>query len=109
MTHIIAVTACPSGVAHTYMAAESLESAAKAKGWQVKVETQGSIGIENELTAEEIAAADMVILTKDIGIKFERAFCRENYRARQYQRCGQARRRHHEQDRQPPFPERLKP
>lgn len=64
MTHIIAVTACPSGVAHTYMAAESLESAAKAKGWQVKVETQGSIGIENELTAEEIAAADMVILTK---------------------------------------------
>ncbi|WP_213083424.1 PTS fructose transporter subunit IIB, partial [Escherichia coli] len=49
MTHIIAVTACPSGVAHTYMAAESLESAAKAKGWQVKVETQGSIGIENEL------------------------------------------------------------
>lgn len=52
MTKIIAVTACPSGVAHTYMAAESLESAAKAKGWQVKVETQGSIGIENELTAE---------------------------------------------------------
>ncbi|MDZ3172394.1 PTS fructose-like transporter subunit IIB [Klebsiella pneumoniae] len=75
MTHIIAVTACPSGVAHTYMAAESLESAAKAKGWQVKVETQGSIGIENELTAEEIAAADiMVILTKDIGIKFEERF-----------------------------------
>ncbi|WP_049164479.1 PTS fructose-like transporter subunit IIB [Klebsiella variicola] len=72
MTHIIAVTACPSGVAHTYMAAESLESA--AKGWQVKVETQGSIGIENELTAEEIAAADMVILTKDIGIKFEERF-----------------------------------
>lgn len=64
----------PSGVAHTYMAAESLESAAKAKGWQVKVETQGSIGIENELTAEEIAAADMVILTKDIGIKFEERF-----------------------------------
>jgi fructose-specific PTS system IIB-like component len=73
MTHIIAVTACPSGVAHTYMAAESLESA-EAKGWQVKVETQGSIGIENELTAEEIAA-DMVILTKDIGI-IRRAFCR---------------------------------
>ena len=45
MTKIIAVTACPSGVAHTYMAAESLESAAKAKGWQVKGVTQGSIGI----------------------------------------------------------------
>ena len=47
MTRIIAVTACPSGVAHTYMAAESLESAARAKGWQVKVETQCSIGIVN--------------------------------------------------------------
>ena len=56
MTKIIAVTACPSGVAHTYMAAEALESAAKAKGWEVKVET------------------DMVILTKDIGIKFEERF-----------------------------------
>ncbi len=54
MTKIIAVTACPSGVAHTYMAAEALESAAKAKGWEVrKVETQGSIGLENELTAED--------------------------------------------------------
>lgn len=67
MTKIIAVTACPSGVAHTYMAAEALESAAKAKGWEVKVETQGSIGLENELTAEDVASADMVILTKDIA------------------------------------------
>ena len=74
MTHIIAVTACPSGVAHTYMAAESLESDAKAKGWQIKVETQGSIGIENELTAEDVARADIVILTRDIGIKFEERF-----------------------------------
>ena len=74
MTKIIAVTACPSGVAHTYMAAEALESAAKAKGWQVKVETQGSIGLENELTAADVAEADMVILTKDIGIKFEERF-----------------------------------
>ena len=74
MTKIFAVTACPSGVAHTYMAAESLESAAKAKGWEVKVETQGSIGLENELTAEDVASADMVILTKDIGIKFEERF-----------------------------------
>ena len=74
MTKIIAVTACPSGVAHTYMAAEALESAAKAKGWEVKVETQGSIGLENELTAEDVASADMVILTKDIGIKFEERF-----------------------------------
>ncbi|ODS04424.1 PTS fructose-like transporter subunit IIB [Vibrio scophthalmi] len=69
MTNIIAVTACPSGVAHTYMAAEAIEAAAKAKGWNCSVETQGSIGIENELTEEVIAAADVVILTKDIDIK----------------------------------------
>ena len=74
MTNIIAVTACPSGVAHTYMAAEALESAAKAKGWQVKVETQGSIGLENELSPADVAAADIVILTRDIGIKFEERF-----------------------------------
>lgn len=74
MTKIVAVTACPSGVAHTYMAAEALESAARAKGWQVKVETQGSIGLENELSVDDVAAADVVILTKDIGIKFEERF-----------------------------------
>lgn len=74
MTRIIAVTACPSGVAHTYMAAEALENAAKAKGWDVKVETQGSIGLENELSTSDVAAADVVILTKDIGIKYEERF-----------------------------------
>lgn len=74
MTKIIAVTACPSGVAHTYMAAEAIERAAKAKGWACKVETQGSIGLENELTVDDVAAADIVILTKDIGIKFEERF-----------------------------------
>lgn len=74
MTSIVAVTACPSGVAHTYMAAEAVEAAAKAKGWICKVETQGSIGIENELSAEDIAGADIVILTKDIGIKNEDRF-----------------------------------
>lgn len=60
-------------IGRKYFTAEERETG-KAKGWQVKVETQGSIGIENELTAEEIAAADMVILTKDIGIKFEERF-----------------------------------
>lgn len=69
MKKIIAVTACPSGVAHTYMAAESIFQAAKAKGWECKVETQGSIGIENELSKDDIKVADIVILTKDIGIK----------------------------------------
>ena len=74
MTKIIAVTACPSGLAHTYMASEALESAAKAIGWEVKVETQGSIGLENELTPSDVAQADIVILTKDIGIKFKERF-----------------------------------
>lgn len=74
MANIIAVTACPSGVAHTYMAAEALERAAKNRGWQCKVETQGSIGLENELTPQDVAEADLVILTKDIGIKFEERF-----------------------------------
>ena len=74
MYHIIAVTACPSGVAHTYMAAEAIESAAKTKGWNCKVETQGSIGIENELSHSDVATADIVILTKDIGIKNEARF-----------------------------------
>ncbi|MFA1240651.1 PTS fructose-like transporter subunit IIB [Serratia odorifera] len=74
MANIIAVTACPSGVAHTYMAAEAIEHAATARGWPCKVETQGSIGQENPLTPEDIAAADIVILTNDIGIKFEERF-----------------------------------
>lgn len=74
MTKVVAVTACPSGVAHTYMAAEAVEAAAKAKGWACKVETQGSIGTENELTSAEVAAADVVILTKDIDIAGEERF-----------------------------------
>ncbi|KGD72032.1 PTS system fructose-like transporter subunit EIIB [Tatumella morbirosei] len=74
MTKIIAVTACPSGVAHTYMAAEALETAAKSRGWQVKVETQGSLGQENTLTENDISEADLVILTKDIGIQNEERF-----------------------------------
>lgn len=66
---IVAVTSCPSGVAHTYMAAEAIEKAAKAAGIGVKVETQGSIGIENELTPSDVSEADVVILTKDMDIK----------------------------------------
>ncbi|MGF1729053.1 PTS fructose-like transporter subunit IIB [Photobacterium kasasachensis] len=71
---VLGVTSCPSGVAHTYMAAEALETAAKDKGWEVKIETQGSIGIENEITANEVASADIIILTKDIAIKNEERF-----------------------------------
>ena len=71
---IVAVTSCPSGVAHTYLAAESLEVAAKEKGIEIAVETQGSIGIENELDKNAILEADAVILTNNIGIKNEERF-----------------------------------
>ncbi|GCF93550.1 fructose-like phosphotransferase enzyme IIB component 2 [Enterococcus florum] len=71
---LVAVTACPSGVAHTYLAAESLEVAAKKNNIAIHVETQGSIGIENALTSDQIAAADAVILTNNIGIKNEERF-----------------------------------
>jgi len=72
--NFLAVTACPSGVAHTYMAAEAIEKAAKARGIKIKVETQGSIGIENRITMEEVKNADAIILTKDIGIKEKERF-----------------------------------
>lgn len=71
---LVAVTACPSGVAHTYLAAESLEIAAKKNNVEINVETQGSIGIENELTPEQIKDAEAVILTNNIGIKNEERF-----------------------------------
>lgn len=70
----LAVTACPSGVAHTYMSAEALEKAAKNKGIEIKIETQGSIGIENRITPEDVASADAVILTKDMPIIDEDRF-----------------------------------
>lgn len=74
MMKIVAVTACPSGVAHTYMAAESLQQAAEKAGIAVQVETQGGIGIENELSTETISAADYVILSKEVAIKNEDRF-----------------------------------
>ncbi|SQF66061.1 PTS system fructose-specific transporter subunit IIB [Streptococcus dysgalactiae subsp. equisimilis] len=74
MLKLVAVTACPSGVAHTYLAAESLEVAAKKLGINIFVETQGSIGIENALTDEAIQEADAVILTNAIAIKNEDRF-----------------------------------
>ncbi len=57
---IVAVTACPTGIAHTYMAAEQLEKTAKKLGHTIKVETQGAMGIENELTQADMDAADGV-------------------------------------------------
>lgn len=69
---VLAVTACPTGIAHTYMAAESLEAAAKDMGIAIKVETNGSGGIKNRLTAEEIAACDCVIIAADKQVETAR-------------------------------------
>ncbi|WP_396326684.1 PTS fructose transporter subunit IIC [Jeotgalibaca sp. MA1X17-3] len=69
---LIAATGCPTGIAHTYMAQEALEQAAKKKGITIKVETHGQIGVENELTTEEIAGADAVIIASDKDVNAER-------------------------------------
>jgi fructose-specific phosphotransferase system IIB component len=66
---IVAVTACPTGIAHTYMAAEQLEKTAKALGHQIKVETQGAMGIENELSAKDIREAEAAIFAVDIDVE----------------------------------------
>jgi PTS system fructose-specific IIC component len=62
---LLAITSCPNGIAHTYMAAEKLSKAAQKMGVEMKVETQGSIGVENELTADEIKQADGIIIAAD--------------------------------------------
>ena len=69
---ILAVTSCPTGIAHTYMAAEGLEKAARAKGWKIKVETRGSAGAKNVLTAQEIEAADCIIVAADAQVPMDR-------------------------------------
>lgn len=69
---ILGVTACPTGIAHTYMAAEAIEKAAKAKGYEVKVETRGSVGVENALTDQDIADADVIVLACDMASPTDR-------------------------------------
>lgn len=71
---IVGVAACTVGIAHTYIAQEKLENAAKKAGFTMKVETQGTIGIENELTQEEIDQADIVILAIDVKISGRERF-----------------------------------
>lgn len=65
---IVGVAACTSGIAHTYIAKQKLEKAAKALGHEVHIETQGTIGTEDELSKEEIKQADVVIIAEDIKI-----------------------------------------
>ncbi len=71
---LVAVTACPTGIAHTYMAAEQLEKTAKALGHEIKVETQGAMGIENELSSADIASAQAAIFATDIEVEQRERF-----------------------------------
>ena len=66
---ILAITACPTGIAHTYMAAESLELLGKKLGHAIKVETQGAMGIENELTPDDVAGAQALIIASEVPIQ----------------------------------------
>lgn len=69
---ILAITSCPNGIAHTYMAQEKLEQAAKEMGVDIKVETQGGVGAENVLTAKEIREADGIIIAADRQVDLAR-------------------------------------
>ena len=71
---VVGVTACPSGVAHTYMAAEALTIAGKKAGIDVIIETQGSSGIDNALSEQDIKEAVCVILSNDVAIRGEERF-----------------------------------
>jgi len=73
---IVAVTACPTGIAHTYMAAAQLEKLARQLGHEIKVETQGAMGIENELSENDIAQAQVAIIAADIAVEGRERFIR---------------------------------
>ena len=77
---LVAITACPTGVAHTFMAAEALQQAAARLGYDLKIETQGSVGARNPLSPEAIAEADVVLLATDIEVATERFAGKKIYR-----------------------------
>lgn len=77
---IVAITACPTGVAHTFMAAEALQQTAKRLGYELHVETQGSVGAKTPLSATAIAEADVVLLAADIEVATERFAGKKIYR-----------------------------
>ena len=66
---IVAVASCPVGIAHTYMAAANLKKAAQKKGIEIKVETQGAQGVEDEITEEDLKRCDACIIASDVKIK----------------------------------------
>ena len=77
---VIGITSCPTGVAHTYMAQEALEKGTQVLGHEVKIETQGSVGADNVLTAEDIARADVVIIAADTNVDLARFAGKRLYR-----------------------------
>lgn len=79
---VVAITACPTGVAHTFMAAEALQHAARGMGWELQVETQGSVGARNPLQPADIEAADVVLLAADIEVNAAR------FAGKRIFRCG---------------------
>lgn len=72
--NVIAITSCATGIAHSYMAAEAIEKICKQNGDAVKVEIQGALGIENALSAKDIAEADAIIFANDVSISKEERF-----------------------------------
>ncbi len=72
MANIVAITSCPTGIAHTFMAAEGLQRGAEALGHTIKVETQGSVGAQNTLTEADVRAADLVIISADTKVDMSR-------------------------------------
>ena len=71
---IVAVSACTAGIAHTYMAQEAIQQECEKRGIDCKVETQGGMGIDNELEQDEIDEADVAILAVAVGIEMEERF-----------------------------------
>ena len=78
--NIVAVTACPAGVAHTFLSAEAIETYAKKQGWNIKVETRGQVGVGNPITPEEVATADLVFVAADIDVDLNKFKGKTMYR-----------------------------
>ena len=74
MKKIIAITACPTGIAHTFMAAKALENAGKKLSYEIKVETQGATGIKNKITSTDIENADAIIFAVETKVREEDRF-----------------------------------
>jgi fructose-specific phosphotransferase system IIB component len=72
MKKIVGVASCPAGIAHTYMAAESVIIEGKSRGYEVKMETNGAGGVENRLTDEEISEAVCIVIAADTNVEMER-------------------------------------